>query len=641
MNNKVDMSRYSFKVGATILDGRYRIKSVLTENVGMANVYIVEDLLLNNMPMVIKQVINYHIYDKLRPDGRDEFALKEFEELQRKRQLEYNSHINEAIVMSSISHVGIPRISQQLTDPSGDYSIVVMDYVPGKTISEMIRKPLVDDNGNQIYTPKAEVPLLGSDKKPILGPDGTPIVKIIPSQPKYVASKIPQANAVRIAKQVCAILMYLHNPSGSRGYPIVYRDMKPANLRVTKSGRVFLLDYGTAKLIENPHEQDLFPVGTQGFAPPEQKVQGGLFDTRYDLYSLGVTLYNMVTGVSPNSKDSHGKKYHKNGTPFSPRDMDRTISVGLDGLIQKATHPNQDKRFQSAEEMMEALENYTQFDKGYRKKSLRKIRVATSFLIAGGMVGLGSLVPFALDRHEEGQKYNNAISVASQSGRLEDYVSAISMDPTKVGPYNGLITAIKQDGKFSSDEEKKLLGIINPSITSIKVQKGYPDLAYEVGRLYWFYYSPDGQTVAPEGKALSTKWFFDAVEGASKDSKLAGVYYNIGQFDKTISSAIQESNDAGKYKEYWGNLNEAQTSENGEVVNLQIYNTLASCIDSYSNRLRTDGIPKEEILEQVQKLETYVRNNTPSAGIPEEIYNEITQKLPGLKDKVEIAYKGA
>lgn len=634
------LSRYSFKVGETILDGRYRIKSILSENSGMANVYVVEDTALRNTLMVVKQVINYHIYDSMRPNSSDEYAVRMFEETQRRRQLEYNSHINEAIVMSSISHVGIPRISQQLVDPSGNYSIVVMDYIDGKTVSEMLSKPMRDKDGNVAYTPEFEVPLTDTSGNAVLGPDRRPLMKTMVPRARSVASKVPQVAAIRIAKQVCAILMYLHNPSANRPYPIVYRDMKPANMRSTTSGRIFLLDYGTAKIIENPQEKDMFPVGTPGFAPPEQKRKGGLYDTRYDLYSLGVTIYNMVTGVSPTSKDADGVSYHKKGTPFSPREMDASISVGLDGLVKKATDPDPSKRFQSAEEMMEALENYSRFDKGYRRQSLRKVKISMSVLAAGALVGVGSLIPFGLNHQEEGQAYNNAISVATQSGRVDDYVKAITMDPIKIGPYTGLINSMKQDGTFTSEEEKKILGIINPSIDKIKNQKGYADLAYEVGRLYWFYYSPDGQTVDAAGKSLSTKWFSDAVQGGSNDSKLASVYYNLGEFDKTISSAIQESKDAGKYREYWDNLIEAQNSENGEVVNLQINNTLASCIDNYSNRLKTDGVKKEEVLEQIQKLENHVMNNRPTAGIPEELYKELSSKLTGLTDKVNIAYKG-
>lgn len=636
----VGLSRYSFKVGETILNGRYRIKNILSENSGMANVYIVEDMTLKGMLMVVKQVINYHIYDSLRPDGTDAHALKLFEETQRRRQLEYNSHINEARVMSSISHVGIPRISQKMDDPSGNYSIVVMDFIEGKTVSEMLSKPMLDKDGKTVYTKQIEVPLTDSYGNPVIGPDNRALLQTIPARPRSVASKIPQIAAIRIAKQVCAILMYLHNPSVNRPYPIVYRDMKPANMRSTPGGRVFLLDYGTAKIIDDPNEKDYFPVGTAGFAPPEQKVKGGLFDTRYDLYSLGVTIYNMVTGVSPMSKDGSGKTYHKRGTAFSPRDLDASISVGLDGLVRKATDPNPANRFQSAEEMMEALENYSRFDRGYRTKLLRKVKIATSIFVAGGVIGLSSLIPFGLNVQEEGQRYNNAISIATQSGRLDDYVKAISLDPMKIGPYSGMLNSIKQDGTFTLEEEKKLLSIVNPSIDKIKRQQDYPDLAYEVGRLYWFYYSPDGEKIDASGKPLSTKWFYDAMNGGSTESELAKVYYNLGEFDKTISSAIQESSDAGKYREYWDNLLEAQGSENGEVVNLQINNTLASCIDNYSNRLKTDGVKKAEVQEQIQKLETFVMNNRPSAGVSKDLYDILTQKLSGLSDKVDIAYKG-
>lgn len=641
MNTTVNLSRLSFKVGDYLLNGRYEVLHVLTENSGMANVYVVGDTDLSGKKHVVKQVINYKVFDSQRPDGSNPYALREFEKKQRRRLLEFNSHINEANVMSQISHPSIPRITHRLEDPNGEYSLVVMDYVEGKTVSEMLIKEVKDKSGNPVYTEEQEVAIPDGKGGYLTDSDGHPLTRMIPPRPKTEGKSLPEFSAVNIATQVCVILSYLHSINVNKPYAIAYRDLKPANLRITVGNKqAFLLDYGTAKIIKDPSEPDMFPVGTKGYAPEEQKVTGGIYDVRYDLYSLGVTLYNMLTGVSPTARDKDGRSFHKKGTPFSPREINDSISVGLDGLIRKATDPDPEKRFQSSEEMLDALRNYSVFDKGYRRKTKRKIRIASSFLVGSLALGLGSTIPFALHNQEEGQKYNNAISIATQSGRIDDYVTAISMEPTKINPYNGLINAIKQDGMFTLSEEKNLLGIINPNIDLIKKQEEYSNLAYEVGRLYWFYYTGDSDKVNDSGRPLSTKWFYDAVEGNAESKDLASVYYNLGEFDKTISSAIKESNDLGKYKEYWSNLIEAQTSENGEVVNLQIYNTLASCIDNYSHRLKSDGVSKDEILDQIERLEKYVINNRPTAGVPTDLYNQLSEKLPSLQDKVNLAYRG-
>ena len=93
--------------------------------------------------------------------------------------------------------------------------------------------------------------------------------------------------------------------------------------------------------------------------------------------------------------------------------------------------------------------------------------------------------------------YNKALVVAQQSGRLEDYDKVLSMNPLSIPPYEGYIDAIKEDGVFSLDEEKGLLNHINPNLIDLKNDKDYGKIAFDIGKLYWFYYpSEDGKTLS-------------------------------------------------------------------------------------------------------------------------------------------------
>ena len=108
---------------------------------------------------------------------------------------------------------------------------------------------------------------------------------------------------------------------------------------------------------------------------------------------------------------------------------------------------------------------------------------------------------------EQLRTYNNLYLVAQQSGRVEDYEAVLDKDATKIDPYFGLIDTIKIDGEFSLEEEAILLNYVNPNLDYLKSNKRYGELAYDIGKLYWFFY-PD----TDNGMITSIKWFKDAVD---------------------------------------------------------------------------------------------------------------------------------
>ena len=93
-----------------------------------------------------------------------------------------------------------------------------------------------------------------------------------------------------IALQLCTILEYLHR----QGQPVIFRDLKPANVMRTPEGRIVLIDFGIARYFKLGQASDTSPLGSRGYAPPEQYL--GQTDTRSDLYALGATLYTLLTG---------------------------------------------------------------------------------------------------------------------------------------------------------------------------------------------------------------------------------------------------------------------------------------------------------------------------------------------------------
>ena len=93
-----------------------------------------------------------------------------------------------------------------------------------------------------------------------------------------------------IGIQICEVLEYLHR----RNPPVIFRDVKPANIMRTPGGRIVLIDFGIARYFKLGQASDTSPLGSRGIAPPEQYL--GQTDTRSDLYALGATLYTLLTG---------------------------------------------------------------------------------------------------------------------------------------------------------------------------------------------------------------------------------------------------------------------------------------------------------------------------------------------------------
>src|SRR5215467_2796587 len=164
----------------------------------------------------------------------------------------------------------------------------------------------------------------------------------------------PLSRVLRIMEQACSAVQFAHDRN------IVHRDIKPANLMLTPDDTVKVTDFGTAKILQfGTVQQTAHVMGTPSYMSPEQ-IKGKVVDGRSDIFSLGVVLYEMVTGEKPFPGQNITTVIYKivNEEPTAPRDIDSSIHPGLNAVIMKSLAKEPAARYQSCRELFDDLRNY-------------------------------------------------------------------------------------------------------------------------------------------------------------------------------------------------------------------------------------------------------------------------------------------
>jgi eukaryotic-like serine/threonine-protein kinase len=164
----------------------------------------------------------------------------------------------------------------------------------------------------------------------------------------------PLPRVLRIMEQACSALQFAHENN------IVHRDIKPANIMLTGDDTVKVTDFGTAKILQfGTVQQTAHVMGTPSYMSPEQ-VKGRAVDGRTDVFSLGVMLYEMITGEKPFPGESITTVIYKivNEEPVPPRTIDPTIHPGISAAVLRALAKEPEDRYQSCHEFLEDLRNF-------------------------------------------------------------------------------------------------------------------------------------------------------------------------------------------------------------------------------------------------------------------------------------------
>lgn len=269
-------------------------------------------------------------------------------------ELLINSLVVEANMLKKLDHGSLPKI-YDIIESEGDI-YVVMDYIEGESLKERLNR------------------------------DG----------------KIPAKEVIQWAKQLSNVLGYLHS---RKPYPIIYRDMKPDNVMLTPEGKIKLIDFGIAREFKTENLSDTTNLGTKGYAAPEQ-ISGRQTDAKTDIYSLGITLYHLVTGKSLSEP------------PFELmpiRKWDSSLPEGLEHIIKKCTQAEPTNRYQNCEELSHDLENINRLTKGYKNMLIKKLSM---FLIPALLFlafSTTSVLGYKGMKNEQFQDYMMLVNQASIS----------------------------------------------------------------------------------------------------------------------------------------------------------------------------------------------------------------------------------
>lgn len=476
----------------------------------------------------------------------------------------------EASIMKNLDHPMLPRIVGIEEDPKFFY--IIMDFVQGENLKTV------------------------------------------------VASSGPQAQdtVVSWGVKLCDVLTYLH------GKGIVYRDMKPANIMLSPDGNIKLIDFGIAREYKENASEDTTALGTEGYAAPEQYEGKGQTDARTDVYGMGITLFQLLTGVNPSS-------YQEN--IFSIRLQNPNLSSGLDKIILKCTNKDPKKRYQSTEELKKALLNYRKLDDKFLKKQKKVIKKffallglsTLCFVIAGGS--------FIASYFQKNNRYSALLSGVPSKANI---IKAIDVKPSETAGYVALLNYYgKEIDQNELSEFSHIYGEHREDITDIE------DVSMIAGEKILGSYSEK----SIRAKLVAGEPYFNA---ASKKYSSAKIYVSMAEFYRAYimqdDSAIVKEPSKKDYEKLLRGMsdilkeNEKLDSDDKHSIMLASDQLILGLLSENADAMREQKIPKSDLTSIVSGVEKNLDSINTRVKVLKEKKEAVKASIVTAKEKIELAY---
>jgi serine/threonine-protein kinase len=343
------------------------------------------------------------------------FAIKEIPIKKRDRKL----LLREPLLLKKLDHDAIVKVEDIYETDKAIY--IIMEYIEGRSLKEL----LLDER------------------------------------------KAPEKNVVDWAIQICDTLEYLHT---LEPHPVVYRDIKPSNIIVNKNNKIVLIDFGIACEYRRDHIETAQVALTRGYCAPEQYIEK-TFDTRSDIYSLGVTIYHMISGIAPT--DNYAKPIPK---------FDSSVSKEMEYIITKATRFDPDERYQSVFDLKYDLINIDRLNRDLRRLVIKQIIAYSVFFVVYLIFGLVIYFGMSVINQESSEISRQLVADGrvslhqfSYSGAVSAFEKAVQLNPGYIEAYLGIFDYYLEAAKYDEGINYIRANMVSSSETDNHF-KGMPEM---------------------------------------------------------------------------------------------------------------------------------------------------------------------
>lgn len=491
-----------------------------------------------------------------------------------------NSSEVEINMMKKLDHPALPRIVDIINN--GDLMYVVMDFIEGRSMDKVLLEE---------------------------GPQ-------------------PEDVVMDWAKQLSEALHYLH----SQKPPIIYRDMKPANIMLKPEGTIKVIDFGIAREVKD-NSGDTAVLGTPGYAPPEQ--YQGKSDIRSDIYALGMTLHHLLTGENPRFA---GYEY------FPVRSWNPSLSEGIESIINKCVATSPNDRYQNCAELLYDLEHPHVKTQEFKKIQKRKLG---AFVVSVALCVLSLISHFVAGAIDD-QSYENLLLQSS----VESYIEAVENRPTDTRAYLQILDYYESAGVFGEDEASVYNSLFDVSNFDKKSME-YAELNYESGRMFFIYYT-GGDSSTLRNRIFQASYYFSLNHNNADLSEefknsdigiLSESYYQLCYIYIQFLFNDVSVDEAGKsdYDELISSINASidifeENSSIGEFDKISYYNSAYALIYDRRVAFANTGVEETEVLALMTRIETAATSISAEKERTVTLRDEILNNADVYRNAVEAAY---
>lgn len=502
-----------------------------------------------------------------------------------------NSLLAEANLMKRLDHAALPRIVDIIDNGVTIY--VVMDYIEGESLDKILNE--------------------------------------------YGAQ--PEELVIGWAMQLCDALAYLH----AQKPPIIYRDMKPANIMLKPEGNIKIIDFGIAREYKEQSLADTTVLGTKGYAPPEQ--YSGQTDARSDIFALGMTMHHLLTGIDPRS-----------GEAYAPvRMWNPELSEGIELIIDKCVEPAPENRYQNCSDLLYDLEHPDLITRGYKKRQKRKV---AAFMAAAGMtvvLFLTGAVCTTIAKNINNSNYEILVSPSAATAlneKIDSYKRAIAIYPERTDAYMCMLEAYEDEGRFGKEENDEFLALYNANKDTFDhTTSEVAELNYKIGMMYFNYYTEEDGSYSFSTRVQKAYSFFAEnhnnveIPQDFENMNLSECYYQICSFYKNyiLNGATVEEASRDNYENLFSTIENtlADVQSAGAYNQLSLYNGIFMLLYDQRSSMVQVKMEQNEITDLMDNVYDDAKNLTVQKEQSQKLQQEIMEHYDTYRQAIIRAYTNA